>query len=69
MLRSIVIAGLLVGVAVPAFAAEFFIVRGPDKKCLIVEKRPTDTKMVIIGNKAYVSRDEAQKQLTLVCKD
>jgi hypothetical protein len=44
-------------------------VRRPDKKCEIVEKRPTDAKMVIIGNKAYVSRDEAQKQLTLVCKD
>ena len=69
MLRSIVIAGLLVSVAAPAFAAEFFIVRGPDKKCQIVEKRPTDTKMVIVGDKIYVSRDEAQKQLTVVCKD
>jgi hypothetical protein len=69
MLRSIVIAGLLVSVAAPAFAAEFFIVRGPDKKCQIVEKRPTDTKVVIVGDKAYVSRDEAQKQLTVVCKD
>ena len=69
MLRSIVIAGLLVSVAAPAFAAEFFIVRGPDKKCQIVEKRPTDTKLVIVGDKAYISRDEAQKQLTVVCKD
>jgi hypothetical protein len=69
MLRSIVIAGLLVGVAAPAFAADFFIVRGPDKKCQIVEKRPTDTKLVIVGEKVYVSRDEAQKQLALVCKD
>jgi len=69
MLRSIVIAGLLVSVAAPAFAAEFFIVRGPDKKCQIVEKRPTDTNVVIVGDKAYVSRDEAQKQLTVVCKD
>jgi hypothetical protein len=41
----------------------------PDKKCQIVEKRPTDTKMVIVGDKAYVSRDEAQKQLTVVCED
>ena len=44
-------------------------VRGPDKKCQIVEKRPTDTKLVIVGDKAYVSRDDAQKQLALVCKD
>ena len=68
MLRSIVIAGLLVSVAAPAFAAEFFIVRGPDKKCQIVEKRPTDTKIVIMGNKAYVSRDEATKEMAVVCK-
>jgi len=69
MLRSILIAGLLVGVAVPAFAAEYYIVRGPDKKCQIVEKRPSNTKMVIVGDKAFVSREEAQKQLTVVCKD
>ena len=43
--------------------------RGPDRKCQIVEKRPTDTKMVVIGDKAYVTRDEAQKQMTVVCKD
>jgi hypothetical protein len=69
MIKYVLGAALLVGATAPAFAAEFFIVRGPDKKCQIVEKRPTDTKMVVIGNKAYVSRDEAQKELTMVCKD
>ena len=51
-----------------AFAAEYFIVRGADKKCQIVETRPTDTKIVIMGNKAYVSRDEATKEMAVVCK-
>ena len=69
MIKYVLGAALLVGATAPAFAAEFFIVRGPDKKCQIVEKRPTDTKIVVIGNKAYVSRDEAQKQLSVVCKD
>ena len=69
MIKYVLGAALLVGATAPAFAAEFFIVRGPDKKCQIVEKRPTDTKMVVIGDKAYVSRDEAQKQLAVVCKD
>ena len=69
MLKYVLPLALLVGATAPAFAAEYFIVRGPDRKCQIVEKRPTDTKMVIVGDKIYVSRDEAQKQLTVVCKD
>ena len=60
---------LLVGATAPAFAAEYYIVRGPDKKCQIVETRHADTKMVIIGNKAYVTREEATKQLAVVCKE
>ena len=69
MLKYVLPIAMLVGATAPAFAAEYFIVRGADKKCQIVEKRPTDTKVVIVGDKAYVSRDEAQKQLTVVCKD
>ena len=69
MIKYVLPVALLVGATAPAFAAEFFIVRGPDKKCAIVETRPTDKTMVIVGGKAYVSRDEAQKQLAVVCKD
>ena len=69
MIRYVLPVTLLIGATAPAFAAEFFIVRGPDKKCQIVEKKPTDTKVVVIGNKAFVSREEAQKQLTVVCKE
>jgi hypothetical protein len=59
---------LLIGATAPAFAAEFYIVRGPDKKCTIVETRPTDKTMVVIGDKAYVTHDEATKQMAVVCK-
>jgi hypothetical protein len=69
MIRYVLPIAFLIGATAPAFAAEFFIVRGPDKRCQIVEKRPTDTKIVVIGNKAYVTREEAQKELTVVCKD
>jgi hypothetical protein len=41
-------------------------IRGPDKKCKIVETRPTDKTMVVVGDKAYVSREEATKQMTVV---
>ena len=60
---------LIVGIATPALAAEYFVVRGPDKKCKIVETRPTDKTVVVIGDKAYVTREEADKQLKVVCKE
>ena len=69
MIKYVLPVALLLGATAPAFAAEFYIVRGPDKKCKIVETRPTDKTVVVIGDKAYVTRDEAQKQLTVVCKD
>jgi len=68
MLKYVLPLALLVGATAPAFAAEFYIVRGADKKCTIVETRPTDKTMVVIGDKAYVSRDEATKQMAVVCK-
>ena len=54
--------------ATPALA-DFWIVReGPTGPCRIVETRPTDTKIVIVGNKAYKVRDEAEKEMVVVCK-
>jgi hypothetical protein len=60
-------------IAIAAFAtpalADFWIVReGPTGQCRIVDVRPTDKKIVIVGNKAYKVRDEAQKEMAVVCK-
>lgn len=61
-------AAVLTTLATPALA-DFWIVReGPTGPCRIVETRPTDTKIVIVGNKAYKVRDEAEKELKVVCK-
>jgi hypothetical protein len=60
----------LMATAAPALAAEFFVVRDPDtKRCRVVESRPADTKIVVVGNKAFVTRDEAEKQIAVLCKD
>jgi hypothetical protein len=64
---------LAAAIAATAFAtpalADFWIVReGPTGECRIVETRPTDTKIVIIGNKAYKERAEAEKEVKVVCK-
>ena len=69
MLKYVLSTALVVGFAVPAFAAEYFIVRGPDKQCRVVEKRPTEKTIVVIGDRAYVTKEEATKQVSIVCKD
>ena len=68
MLKYALPFALLVGATAPALAAEFYIVRGSDQKCKIVETRPTDKTVTIVGDKAYVTRDEATKQMAVVCK-
>ena len=67
MTKYILALVLSAGVVSPALA-DFYIVRGPDKKCKVVETRPTDKTVVVIGDKAYVSKAEAEKQVTIVCK-
>ena len=59
----------LAAMSAPAFAAEFYVVRDPDtKQCRVVETRPTDTKILVLGDKVFTTRDEAQKQVTVLCK-
>ena len=69
-MKQFVLAIIAIAICTPAFAAEYYIVReGKDKKCKIVETKPTDTTIVIVGGKAYVTREEAETQLTVVCND
>jgi hypothetical protein len=61
-------AAVLTAFATPVLA-DFWIVReGPTGPCRIVETRPTDTKIIVVGNKAYKVRAEAEKELAVVCK-
>jgi hypothetical protein len=68
-MKKLIIATSLVGfIATPALA-DFYIVReSPTADCKIVETKPADTKIVVIGNKVYKTRDEATKELAVVCK-
>ena len=68
MLKYALIATGALVAASPAFA-DWFIVRGPDRTCRVVETRPTDKTIVVHGNKAYVTRDEAERQVKIVCRE
>lgn len=67
-MKKLLLVALALAVATPALAAEFYVVRGPDKKCRVVESRPTDKTIVVVGDRAYVTKDEAEKQIKVVCK-
>jgi hypothetical protein len=70
MKKLIIAAGALAVLATPALA-DFWIVREPTtNKCTVVDKKPTDTKVVIVGGdgKVYTTRAEAEKEVTVVCK-
>jgi hypothetical protein len=69
MFKYLVTATILLGSVTAASAAEYYIVRGPDKKCKVVEKRPTEKTITVIGDRAYVTREEATKQVKVVCKE
>ena len=52
MYKYVLTAALIVGCTLPAFAEKgFYIVRGPDKKCVVVDVAPgsTETKIEKIG--------------------
>jgi hypothetical protein len=55
-----------------AFAAEYYVVQEKaTKKCKVVETRPsaTETTWVQVGPMAFKTREEADKQVAVICKD
>jgi hypothetical protein len=61
---------LLVGLSVPALAANsYFVVVDSVKNCAVVEARPGES-LTIIGEKdGYATKDEAKKALAEIRKD
>ena len=57
MYKYVLATALIIGCTLPAFAEKgFYIVRGPDKKCMVVETAPsaTETTVTRVGKNVYV---------------
>ncbi len=68
-MKRLLIAATAVGVLSTPALADFWIVRdSPTAECRIVETKPADTKITIVGNTVYKTRDEATKEMTTICK-
>lgn len=69
MIKPLLVLGTLVVTAAPAFAAEYYVVRGPDRECRVVETRPTETTIVQVGPLAFKTREDADRERVILCKD
>jgi hypothetical protein len=53
-----------------ASAAEYYVVQERDtRKCKVVETRPTETTWIQVGPLAFKTRDEAERQIKVICKE
>lgn len=69
MVRPLLALAVIAGLTAPAFADEYYVVRGPDKRCRVVETKPSDATIVQVGPLAFVTREEAESQVRVLCKD
>jgi hypothetical protein len=61
MSKRIAIAAVLIAIATPALAEEFFVGQEPDsKRCKIVTEKPDGQTMIMIGTESYPTREEAK---------
>jgi hypothetical protein len=60
--------GFTAAFATPALADFWIVQDSGTKKCTIVEKKPTDTKVVVVGGdgKVYKTRAEAETEMKAV---
>ena len=67
--KIIIATTLVLAIATPALAAEFYIVQdSATKRCTIMDKRPTSRTEVIVGEngKTYTTREEADTAMKTV---
>ena len=65
--RFVLAAVLVASFAAPALADEYYVVRDTTtKKCTIVDKRPTEKTVTVVGNGVYKTRTEAESGMKTV---
>jgi hypothetical protein len=72
MTRTLLTAAILISFAAPAFADQYYVVRGPDRHCTVTTTRPTEqTTITQIGPLAFETREKAEDRIktTKVCSE
>jgi hypothetical protein len=69
MLKTLCLAATAAAIVSSSAFADYYIVQErATGKCKVVETRPTETTWLQIGPLAFKTRDEAEKQVVVVCK-
>lgn len=69
MLKPVCLAAAAVTLLSTSALADYYIVQERTTgKCRVVETRPAETTWIQIGPLAFKTRDEAERQVTVVCK-
>jgi hypothetical protein len=68
MKSGLLAAGMLAAFATPVFA-DYYIVHGPDRHCRVVERYEPGTDLIRVGPLRFGTRDEAERQVRVICKD
>jgi hypothetical protein len=67
---GLVVAGLMPLVISPAMAAEFYVAKdATNKKCKIVNTKPDEKTMTMLGTSSYATKDEAKAALAKTTTD
>ena len=72
MTKTLLAAAILVSVAAPALADQYYVVRGPDRHCTVTTTKPTEqTTITQIGPLGFETRQLAEDRIktTKVCTE
>lgn len=70
MLHKLMLAaGALTMLGGAAYADYYVVQEKSSRDCKVVETRPTETTWVQVGPMAFKSREEADRQLKVICRD
>lgn len=51
-------------------SADYYVIRNDEtKECKVVEEKPTEKVWVQVGPVAFETLEEAEKEITVICKD
>lgn len=61
---------ITLGLALPASAAEYYVVQEKTtKKCKVVTTKPTEETWIVVGDTAFKTQTEADEQVKVICKE
>ena len=70
MLKKLALGAAAIALLMSTASADYYVVQEKaTKKCKVVETAPTETTWVQVGPVAFKTQSDAEKQVTVLCKE